>query len=441
MIFEGKWQYVIYALAAFLPFYISSLSIIYQATELRELVTMVQLGKDLIIILSIVVFVTLEKKIFEYPFHLRAPDILFMGLLALAFLYLLLPLGESSFSAKAVYFKNMLMPGLVYFVGRNTDFKDFEVKRLFKIIFFIAIAAFGFNILEGFLDTHIQTYTGYALFNQGVYDIVPTGNFDLSWTFETQAITKRFGSFFSDPLELASSMMLGFSAGLIWFLTSKKEEAFPYLIVMLCSMGSLFYSSSRAAFAAFFVMLFFLAIVFRLYRLLIIGFLLFLSFVVFIVFFAPDDIYFFVIDTLTFENASSAGHVVEWLIAADSIVANPLGIGLAMSGNLGSVTDEVRVGGENQFLIYGVQLGVLGMLLYILLLMFAIFKSLKVFRTTNNIMTARIAFTAAAVKVGLLLPLFTANAELYTYVSWISWWMVGYVMNHYEQKDESYVEA
>ena len=45
-------------------------------------------------------------------------------------------------------------------------------------------------------------------------------------------------------------------------------------------------------------------------------------------------------------------------------------------------------------------------------------------------MTARVAFTAHTVKVGLLLPLFTANAELYIYVSWVSWWMVGYSMNH-----------
>jgi hypothetical protein len=48
-------------------------------------------------------------------------------------------------------------------------------------------------------------------------------------------------------------------------------------------------------------------------------------------------------------------------------------------------------------------------------------------------MTARIAFTAAAVKTGLLLPLFTSNAELFAYVNWITWWMVGYAMNEYSK--------
>lgn len=442
MVFQGKWSYFIFFLALFLPIYSTTLSLTYQATQSAELVLLFQLLKDLIVILAVVFFILYQRKIARYEFRLKLVDVLFLAFLSLAFLFLLLPVGESNFVSKGLYFKNMLMPALVYFLARNTNFEDFEVKKLFQIIFIVAILAFGFNVLEGLLNTHLQSYTGYALFNHGIYDIEPTGNFGLSWTFETQSVTKRFASFFSDPLELASSVMMGFSAGLIWFLTSeKKETSLPYIIVMLCSVGSLYYSSSRAAFAAFFIMLFFLALVFRLYKLLLFGFATFMGLVIFVIFFATDELYYYVIDTLTFENASSVGHVVEWLVAVDSMIAKPLGIGLAMSGNLGSVTDEVRVGGENQFLIYGVQLGVLGMLLYILLLMFAIFNSLKVFRTTNNIMTARIAFTAAAVKVGLLLPLFTANAELYAYVSWISWWMVGYAMNNYEQKDKSYVEA
>ena len=93
----------------------------------------------------------------------------------------------------------------------------------------------------------------------------------------------------------------------------------------------------------------------------------------------------------------------------------------------------MRVGGENQFLIYGVQLGFLGMFLYILLLGYSITRSIRVFRLTDNVMSARLAFTGAAVKTGLLLPLFTANAEMYLYISWVSWWVIGYTMNEYSK--------
>ena len=81
--------------------------------------------------------------------------------------------------------------------------------------------------------------------------------------------------------------------------------------------------------------------------------------------------YFFVLDTLTFENASSLGHLIEWLEAVESIIDSPEGIGLAMSGNGNSVANINRVGGENQFLIFGVQMGLLGLALYISLLYLA----------------------------------------------------------------------
>jgi hypothetical protein len=433
MFFKRRWEYLVFFLAAYLPFHTTFLSILFQATNSPLPITLFQLAKDLMVILSLLVFLLYRRKIFEYPFSFHLVDWLFLAFIGLAFIFLLLPLGEASLVEKGLYFKNILIPALVFFVGRNTNFDDFEVKRLFQVVFVIAVSAFAVNLIEALIGTHLQTFTGYALFNYAIYDMEPSGNFGLSWTFETQALTKRLASFFADPLELASSVLLGFAAGLIWFLTSKREEGFPFIVVMICSMGSLFFSSSRSAFGAFFIMLFFIAVIFKLYRVILFGFGLVTAFVIFVVFFASEDFYYFVIDTLTFQNASSVGHVLEWITAIESMIENPLGVGLAMSGNSGSVTDEARIGGENQFLIYGVQLGFLGMFLYILLLGFSISRSIRVFRLTENLMTARIAFTAAAVKTGLLLPLFTSNAELFAYVNWMTWWMVGYAMNEYSK--------
>jgi hypothetical protein len=434
MIVKGKWTYFIFFLAAFLPIYITYLSLTYLNTRSEVLVTVFQALKDGVVGIALVVAILFQKKPAEYTFRPQSTDWLMGSFLIIAFCFLILPIGEVAFLTKASYFKGMLLPGLAYFLGRNTVFDERELSRFFSMIFIVAILAFAVNLMEQFvLQAHIQQHTGYALYNLVINDTYPTGNFGLSWTFETQALTKRLASFFADPLELASSVLLGFAAGLIWFLTSKREEGFPYLVVMLCSMGSLFFSSSRSAFGGFFIMLFFIAVIFKLYRLILFGFSLVTAFVIFVVFFASDDFYYFVIDTLTFQNASSVGHVVEWVIALESMIENPFGVGLAMSGNSGSVTDEVRIGGENQFLIYGVQLGFIGMFLYILILGFSISRSIRVFRLTENVMTARLAITAAAVKTGLLFPLFTANAELFAYVNWITWWMVGYAMNEYSK--------
>ncbi|MBN7814645.1 O-antigen ligase family protein [Algoriphagus pacificus] len=434
MVFKGNWKYFIYFLAGFLPFYITTLSLVYLATGSSALVGVFQVIKELIVLLALFSFLIYQRKIFEYPFRFQWTDTLMLAFLSLAALYLLLPIGQASFMNKALYYKGMLIPGIVYFLGRNSSFSKEEIRGLFQIFFFIAISAFLVNLFENYLlGAHLQQFTGYALYNHAINDIDPSGNFGLTWTFETQSVTKRLASFFSDPLEMASSVLMGFAAGLIWFLTSKREYNWFYILVMACSLGSLVFSASRAAFGAFFLMIFFLALVFGLYKLIAAGFLSLLAFAVYVLFFASDDFYFFVLDTITFENTSSVGHVVEWLLALDSMVGNPLGIGLAMSGNAGSVSDDLRVGGENQFLIYGVQLGWLGMILYVLTLASAVILSLRVFYRTENIMEARIAFVAAAVKVGLLLPLFTANAEMYTYVAWTTWWMAGYSVHAYSR--------
>lgn len=432
IIFKGKWSYFIYFLAAFLPIYITSLSLIFLVTRSAEILSVFQIIKEVIILLAFGGFVFFQKEMFSYPFRLRPTDWLMLGLLTLGFLYLLLPMGSATFVNKALYYKSMLMPGFVYFLGRNTRWNEAEIKRLFLVIFVVMFAAFAVNVVESFiLQAHLQQFSGYALYNQVINNIEPTGNFGLTWTFETQAVTKRLAAFFSDPLELASSVLMGFAAGLIWFLTTRREENWVYLLVMMATLGSLVFSASRAAFGAFFIMIFFVALVFKLYRLIGAGFLALVLFGIYVLFFASDDFYFFVLDTITFENSSSLGHVVEWLLALDSMISNPLGIGLAMSGNFGSVEDELRVGGENQFLIYGVQLGWLGMLLYILTLYTGIRDSIRVFRTTSSTPLARIAFTGAVVKVGLLLPLFTANVEIYLYVSWLSWWMIGFSLREY----------
>ncbi|WP_425636837.1 O-antigen ligase family protein [Algoriphagus yeomjeoni] len=434
MIFNGKWSYFIFFLAAFLPFYITTLSVTFLVTRSPIIVSLFQVSKEIIVLTAGLIFVIYQKKIFSYPLRMQATDWYLLAFMGLAIIFLILPIGQSSFMNKALYFKSMFIPSLIYLLGRNTQFGEIELKRLFQIIFIIAISAFLMNLVENYLlNAHLQQFTGYALFNAEINNIEPQGNYNLTWTFETTNAMKRLGSFFSDPLELASSVLMGFAAGLIWFLTSERPHQWKYLVVMLCCIGSLVFASSRASFAAFFLMIFFVALVFKLYKLIGLGFLTLLLFVAYVLFFASEDFYYYVVDTLTMADTSSIGHVVEWVMALESMVSNPFGIGLAMSGNFGSVNEELRVGGENQFLIYGVQLGWAGMLLYIATLFSGIWTSIRVFKNSDNLNLARMAFVAGTVKVGLLLPLFTANVEIYTYVSWVSWWMVGLSVQEYSR--------
>ena len=149
-----------------------------------------------------------------------------------------------------------------------------------------------------------------------------------------------------------------------------------------------------------------------------------------LVYFGSEEIRYLIIDTLKFENTSSLGHLVEWIEGILSILENPFGIGLAMSGNASGVDQAIKVGGENQFLIFGVQMGFLSLVIYVLILFFLIRRSSYVYLNTLDY-NKHLSFIVACTKFGLLLPLLTANAELYLFVSLASWFFAGYVESKY----------
>ena len=41
----------------------------------------------------------------------------------LVIVYLIIPLGEANFLSKLIYAKNIFLIGILYFFGRNSDFK------------------------------------------------------------------------------------------------------------------------------------------------------------------------------------------------------------------------------------------------------------------------------------------------------------------------------
>ena len=151
-------------------------------------------------------------------------------------------------------------------------------------------------------------------------------------------------------------------------------------------------------------------------------------------FFSSKELQYFVLDTLSFQNTSSLGHLLEWLEGVNSMIQNPMGVGIAMSGNANGVDQALKIGGENQFLIYGVQMGFVSIILYLLILIKSIWNSLRLYIKSHNSNVKSIGFITGLTKFGLLIPLFTANAELYLFVALFSWYLVGQVekLNNYD---------
>jgi hypothetical protein len=172
----------------------------------------------------------------------------------------------------------------------------------------------------------------------------------------------------------------------------------------------------------------------RNYKIIFSMFLILLLGLVYLYYFIDEELRFFIQDTLTFQNTSSLGHLVEWIEGIISIYENPFGVGLAMSGNASGVDQSIKIGGENQFLIYGVQMGIISLVLYSLILIKAIYNSVRLYLKSVDYNHKSIGFITSLTKFGLLIPLFTANAELYLFVALFSWYLVGQSERLYNTK-------
>ena len=76
-------------------------------------------------------------------------------------------------------------------------------------------------------------------------------------------------------------------------------------------------------------------------------------------------------------------------------------------------------------------MGIIAIIIYSMILLTVIIRSLKLYVDTKDIKHKHISFIVACTKFGLILPLLTANAELYLFVSLVSWLLAGYVEKTY----------
>ena len=327
--------------------------------------------------------------------------------------------------SKVVYLKNILLIGVVYYVGKNTNISIEKFNFLKKTLTGIFLFAFFVSTLEYLIGIHLHAILDYANYNLLINDIDPTGNFGLSWTFERGADHPRFASFFPNPLEYSANLLLFLTIPLFHLIHNNKNKA-SYFILFFMVAISFYYAYSRASIVSAFIMVVLALILNKNYKVLINAtWVLILSFS-FFYFSASDESIYFIIDTLSFRDSSSFSHLLEWIQASITIIDNPFGIGLAMSGNASSVDQAIKIGGENQFLIYGVQMGIITMIIYIFMLFIAIKDSIYNYKISKG-PEKELSFIAGLTKFGLLIPLFTANAEIYLFTSLFSWFLIGHI--------------
>lgn len=425
---NGKIEYILFFICTALPIYFVTQVQAYQLFQNIFSVNIIKYSKDFIFFYTFLILIFGSNKPVIYrKFNLSVTDKIILFFTLTVFIYSFIPLGEAEFFSKLLYSKNIYIISIVYFIGRNIKIDDSFFELIKKSLKYILLSSSIFIFFEIFFSTHFHSLIQYAEFNLNVNEIDPQGNFGLNWTFESQNYKPRYAAFFADPLEFSSSLILFLSLILFSFYRRVNKNHF-FLIILI--FLSLYFSFSRGAIVACICIVLFSLILERKYSELfkigiVVSFTFILTFLL-----SSNEFQYLVIDTLKFKNSSSLGHLIEWIEGILSIIDNPLGIGLAMSGNAGGVDQSLKVGGENQFLIFGVQMGILSIILYTTLILSVIIRSIYVYRRSQSTIK-HISFIVACTKFGLLLPLLTANAELYLFVSLSTWFLAGNVESTY----------
>ncbi|RZL44049.1 MAG: hypothetical protein EOP00_21590 [Pedobacter sp.] len=358
-------------------------------------------------------------------------DYLILIFFGYTLLYALLPIGEQGFLERLVAFKTLSFFVLVYACGRFFKPKEIFISKYFHYILLLSIAAALIMLTEVIADQHLQTKTGYADYNFYLFNFEPSGNYGLTWTFESEGGYKRFASFFANPLEFASATIIAVSVLAALYTNDKyklKLDTFGY-VSLAATLTCIIFALSRSAFISYFILLYAYSLLTK--RKYIIntihaGAAIVIVYIIYLLTKEQDQndgIQMVIINTLNFSNPSSVGHLVEWIQGALSIAANPLGLGLGSSGRVGGSLGE-NIGGENQFIIVGVQVGIVALLLYLIIYIAFIKESLKWFYRLNG-KEKQICLALLLIKVGFIIPALTSETESSSYTSYLTWFLSG----------------
>ena len=414
-------------LIIFLPTYSLFQIIIYYISNEIFLVNLIKYSKDFTLFSILFIYLFGRKNsLLNVKWKITNLDFLFILFTLIVFCFMIFPIGESNFVERVIYGKNLLLISSVYFIGRNVNYSFMNLSYLNKILVLLTIIACCISIFEFSTNTHLHSLFNYSSYYLDLYSINPTGNYGLSWTFERPGPIKRYGAFFADPLEFSSFLLLGFSIGIYKIFNSKiLVNRLYYCLFILLVIFGFYLSYSRSAILGAFLLFFFSLFLMKKFRLFINLFFLTFSLIFLIYYNSSPDTQYFIIDSITFQNSSSLGHLFNWIQGILSIYENPFGTGLGTSGNSISVDPEIAIGGENQFVIIGVQMGIVALIIYVGLIIYSIYNSYNLYNLEKDKSLKYLPFVVSCLKFSLILPLLTSNAEIYTFLSLFGWFFVG----------------
>jgi O-antigen ligase len=136
----------------------------------------------------------------------------------------------------------------------------------------------------------------------------------------------------------------------------------------------------------------------------------------------------YVFHTLSGQEASAAGHLSDWSNGALAFIEQPWGFGLGTADQTASRAGIAHITGDNLYLTYAVQMGLVGVLLLVLALGSITGHALNLLRRAQNETQERMGAAIWLATIGLMINGMTAVVFSSITFGWLFFWLAGAVV-------------
>ena len=360
-------------------------------------------------------------------------DLWIGGLAAIGVAYLI---GENALlrtglpkSAELLGFRDAIYFLLIYFVGRSTP-ELVEDDRTMRVIFALVVLTSIIGILEPlFVPPEALVAIGVAsYFNDflGITTAAIGNDYGLPsnyWTMIGGTAFRRSGSIYLTGQGFAVPFLLFFPLVTAWVFARPKRSLVQISGYALVCMALLMTVTRMTIFIAVVQIVLFVAMQRRpewaVAALAVSGMIFIAAFVLIPGF--PT----FVWDTLSWQSSSSLTHANDWANGLAAFAQNPWGIGLGTTDQASVRSGLPHITGDNLYLKYAVEMGVLGVGLLVLSIGSILGHAMALYQNATSDSQRRMGAAMWLATIGLILNGMTAVIFNSPIVAYLFFWLAG----------------
>jgi hypothetical protein len=434
-----------------LPFHAVTIAFFFGVLKTGMQATMIMASWKELVAVALISIVLFRSVLSRGPgVAIIAPDVAITGLVALAVLFAIVenPLFAANIPPKVEVFgfRSSVFFMLLYYFGRGVPEigeRSTYIKHLFRVA--VVVAAIG--ILERiFVTPQMLVAMGAAAYMNDFLGLsVSTAGNDWGlpsnyWSVMGRHPVRRAGSVFLGGQAFALPFLLLIPAATAWVFDPSKRLKFWSLAGYAVIWAGLLVTITRTTIivCALQVVLYFL-ISRRPTR--VVGAALTALAVFLTALILVPGLASFVLQTATFQTASSYSHIFDWRSGLVAFFEQPWGHGLGSSDQVAARFGRTPLTADNMFLGYAVDLGALGLIGYLAVLLTLGFFSFRLFTSATTAGSRMVAATVFLTTLGMALNGTSSSQFNSVFLAYNFFILAGAAISAYQRSDSRALSA